>query len=114
MSPLYITGTTRDGIPLMGGIFAMKDQEGFPVDASLHECQHKGLCPDWAEYLADAGRQKQWKFDAAYDELTNLLGQPLASEILARFIVWGQSLLHEGSDFIAICERMMALKQNKA
>ena len=111
---LYQSGITQDGVPLLAGIFSMKDQQGFPVDASLHECQQRGLCPDWAEYLADAGRHRQWKFDAACDELRFLLGDSLTNEIIQRFKAWGAALMRLGDTFIDACERMVEAKRRNA
>lgn len=113
--PLYFTGIAPDGWPLMGGIFTMKDQEGFPVDASYDECEHRlKVHVDWAEYLADAGRQEQWKFDAASKEIEYLLGEATASDIQKRFLALGQRLTDEGNDFRAVCERIVEQKKGNA
>jgi hypothetical protein len=113
MSVLYQTGFTPDGIPLLGGIYRLKDQEGFPVDMAYELCRDKGVCPDWAEFLADAGSQKDWKFDDAFHEIEMLCGKEISGEIMERFKIWGQSLIGEGDDFISICKKMLAWKRGK-
>lgn len=62
-SPLYFTGKTPDGKLLLGGVFRMHDQEGFPIEASFEECQRKGWQVDWAEALADCWLNDPMKMD---------------------------------------------------
>lgn len=52
-SPLYITSVGTDGKFMLGGIFKMQDQVGFPVDASFEECKEHGFRIDWLEALCD-------------------------------------------------------------
>jgi len=86
--PLYTTGfvKTETGLkPLIGGIYAMKDQEGFPVEISVMYCQEKDILIDWYEFLADAGRQTSAdKFLDAEKELVNS-GCKHVAEIKAKF-----------------------------
>lgn len=56
-SPLYVTGVTPEGQPLVGGVYRMKDEFGFPIDLSVLVLREKGANVDWLELLADAGRQ---------------------------------------------------------
>jgi hypothetical protein len=51
---IYITGLTPDGIPLVGGIWRLYRQEGFPVDLSLLTIREKELVPDIMELFAEA------------------------------------------------------------
>lgn len=86
MNPIYITGHTLEGKLLMGGIFTMKDQEGFPVDTSYEICKENGHLIDWAEYLYDAGRWGIESWDRAVKEMTLLLGAE-AQEVLKRYLM---------------------------
>lgn len=63
-SPLYITGVTPDGRLLMGGVFRMQDEHGFPVDASHEECRMKGFAVDWLEALCDCWLNDPQKFES--------------------------------------------------
>lgn len=58
MSPLYFTGFS-DGKALVGGIWRMKSQEGFPVELSALQCASAGIIPDWMEAMADASTENE-------------------------------------------------------
>lgn len=51
---IYITGLTPEGIPLVGGIWRIYRQQGFPVDISLMEIREKGYLPDIMELFAES------------------------------------------------------------
>jgi hypothetical protein len=53
-SPLYITGKTTDGKILIGGVWTLWQQEGFPVEMSHLACQGRDISIDWLEAMADA------------------------------------------------------------
>lgn len=53
---IYTTGCTPDGTPLIGGVWTLRDQEGFPVEMSHLVCRDKGWAIDWMEAMADASR----------------------------------------------------------
>ena len=53
-SSLYITGTTSKGTKLIGGIWRVYRQHGFPVDLSLLEVREHGALPDVCEMMAEA------------------------------------------------------------
>jgi hypothetical protein len=72
-APLYVTGTTPEGKPLVGGIFRMKDEQGFPLDSSYDYCRESGLAIDYLELLCDAWLNSPEKYDAVVAEL-NFLG----------------------------------------
>ncbi len=74
MKPLYITGFTPEGKPLLGGIFKIKDQCGFPLDASFDLAREKGLAIDYMELLCDAWLSNCLGFDAVVRELDMLGG----------------------------------------
>lgn len=113
MSAIYCSGTTVFGQPLIAGLFAMKDQHGFPLDMSIEECRIRGMQPDWLEYLADAGRQPDWKLDAAVDEMKLIVGDG-ADEIMNRFKQMGALFRQEGDTFSDVCERIVNSKKSKA
>jgi len=51
---IYITGITDAGTPLIGGLWRLYRQEGFPLDLSLLIVREKGCAPDIAELFAEA------------------------------------------------------------
>lgn len=53
---IYATGCTPDGITLIGGVWTLHDQEGFPLEMSHLTCQQNGWRIDWMEAMADASR----------------------------------------------------------
>ena len=53
-SVIYATGCTPDGITLIGGIWKLWEQEGFPLEMSHLVCRDKGWAVDWLEAMADA------------------------------------------------------------
>ena len=53
---IYTTGCTPDGTPLIGGVWTLRDQEGFPLEMSHLVCRDKGWAIDWMEAMADASR----------------------------------------------------------
>lgn len=54
MNPLYITGINPEGKPLIGGVFRMKDEHGFPFDLSRDILRENGESVDYLELLCDA------------------------------------------------------------
>ena len=53
---IYSTGCTPDGTILIGGVWTLRDQEGFPLEMSHLVARDKGWLIDWAEAMADASR----------------------------------------------------------
>ena len=53
-SVLYITGYTPDRAPLIGGVWKLWEQEGFPLEMSHMTCLDRGWRVDWLEAMADA------------------------------------------------------------
>ena len=51
---IYMTGHTPDLVPLIGGVWTLRDQEGFPIEMSHLVCKDKGWAIDWMEAMADA------------------------------------------------------------
>lgn len=71
-TPLYITGITPDGKFLLGGVFRMKDQMGFPLDMSYEICKEKGMEIDYCELFCDAWLHDCNGFDSVCRELEML------------------------------------------
>lgn len=64
-APLYITGLNiRTGKFLLGGIYRMHDQIGFPIDCSIDECRERGYEIDWIEAMCDCWLNDCLKFDS--------------------------------------------------
>ena len=55
-SIIYATGCTSDGTMLIGGIWRLWHQEGFPLEMAHLVCRDKGWRVDWLEAMADASR----------------------------------------------------------
>lgn len=53
-NPIYCTGIGENGKPLLGGIWRMYSEQGFPIEMSHMEAQEKGCQVDWLEAMADA------------------------------------------------------------
>lgn len=51
---IYTTGANCDGVPLIGGVWTLWEQEGFPLEMSYLICRDKGWAVDWLEAMADA------------------------------------------------------------
>lgn len=70
-------------IPKLQGVFAMKDQEGFPIDMSYEMARDRGWEIDWIEAMVDASRQCIFKYDTLVDEIRML--EPNKINDLQRF-----------------------------
>ena len=88
-NPLYITGLTPGGIPLIGGIFTLKDTFGFPLDMSYELVKENGHLIDYCELLCDAWLNDCLKFDMVVRELEMLGGSHVEEWKLAG-AVWLQ------------------------
>ena len=53
-SVIYATGCTPEGAILIGGIWKLWEQEGFPIEMSHLICRDNGWAVDWLEAMADA------------------------------------------------------------
>ena len=51
---MYATGCTPEGVILLGGIWKMWEQEGFPIEMAHIFCRDKGCAVDWFEAMCDA------------------------------------------------------------
>lgn len=113
-NPLYLSGITPDGIPLMAGIYRMKDEIGFPISVSYEMIKDNQWCPDWCEFLADAGRQKDWKLDDALHEMKMLVGEHLTAEIFEKFKFYGATIWTvngKNQTFAEVCNQIVELKR---
>lgn len=112
---IYPTGSTPSGSVLIGGVFRMKDQEGFPLSESRDIARNNGCDVDWCEYLADAGRQGIEKYDEAASDL-RLLIECGADAIVDSFKVYGSVISQQNPDagFCEVCEIIWQTKREKA
>jgi hypothetical protein len=53
---IYSTGCTPDGVILVGGVWTLWNQEGFPLEMSHIICIENGWAIDWMEAMADASQ----------------------------------------------------------
>ncbi len=51
---IYTTGYTQQGVELVGGIWTLFDQEGFPIEMSYLKLKQDGKRVDWIEAMASA------------------------------------------------------------
>lgn len=115
-SPLYVTGFSPEGRPLIGGIFKMKDQEGFPLDASFDLCRDKGLAIDYMEFLCDAWLSDCLGFDSVIREL-DMLGGSRVDEWKMRgcvYISLNPEAMKAENPVDEFCKYTLALKRATA
>lgn len=55
-SVIYSTACTPEGVVLIGGVWTLRAQEGFPLEMAHMVCQTNGWRVDWLEAMADASR----------------------------------------------------------
>lgn len=55
-NPLKQIGITTEGKAVMGGLFAMADTHGFPLEDSIGLCVQLGCCPGLYDYIESAMR----------------------------------------------------------
>lgn len=75
--PLYVTAIGADGKFMLGGIFRMQDEVGFPLDASFEEIKSLGFHIDWLEALCDCWLNDCLKFDSFVRQAENCTGANL-------------------------------------
>jgi hypothetical protein len=110
MNPLYVTGHSENGRPIIGGLYHMKDQCGFPLDYEIEECRQRYWLPDYIEILADAGSQSIQKMDRVCKELELLIPEQW-DEIWKKWLVLGSHSMKECSDFEGICKAILKEKR---
>jgi hypothetical protein len=113
-SPIYVTGVSTDGKFLLGGIFKMQDQIGFPIDASFEECRNNGCQIDWLEAMADCWLNDCLKFDSFSRQAELLTSVKLKEKfkeagavILARF----PKMKNTFSPVDTVCKYVLAMKR---
>jgi hypothetical protein len=107
-SPLYITGYTPDGRRLLGGVFRLKDQHGFPLDMSFEIAKENGFLIDYAELLSDAWFNDCLKFDFITREL-DMLGGSHVEEWKQWAALWlSQNRLNQ---IDAFCRHVLTVKR---
>ena len=102
--PLRVTMTKRRGL-ILQGVFALQDQEGFPVAMSFELAKERRWNIDWIEALADAARQSVKKFESLLAEI-NLL-EPANIEAV-QHVFRGGLMESAGATF---CEKAESLYQ---
>lgn len=89
MNPIYFTGVTPGGAELVGGVFALQDEHGFPVDASFDECKRRQWEVDWLEALSDCWLNSPLKFESFARQAEALSGVRL----MEMFQGYGENIL---------------------
>ena len=68
---LYQTGFANDGRPLLGGLWRLWREDGFPVELGKLETESRGARVDWLELMADAAECGE--LPAAWRQVEGLL-----------------------------------------
>lgn len=115
MNPLYITGINPEGKPLMGGVFRMKDEHGFPLDCSRDVLKEKGWEIDYLELLCDAWLHDVDGFDSVCRELDMLDGSHVQQWKLygAVFLKQHPRAIQRTDSVDVFCRYVMAKKRMK-
>jgi hypothetical protein len=82
MTTLYTTGTP-DGRPLIGGVWRLYHQDGFPIEMSWITARDGNASIDWMEAMADASTTNN--LPALYDAMKQFLPADELTAICARF-----------------------------
>ncbi len=82
---LYITGKTPCGKPLLGGVWRMFTQDGFPVEMSHILATQRGCLVDWCEAMLDA--KESGTLPALVRQMECFLPQEAMAHIKERFVV---------------------------
>jgi len=73
-NPLYETGISTEGKRLVGGVFTLKNQAGFPLASSFEILKEQGRAIDYCELLCAAWLHDCLGFDSVTKELDMLEG----------------------------------------
>ena len=85
MNPLYHTGLTEHGDCLLGGVWRLKSQEGFPLECSYLLVKDRPyLHIDWLEAMLDASRTNECP--ALMAELETFLTSEEVLSLKLRFV----------------------------
>lgn len=90
---LYITGLNPTGIPLIGGVWRLRDQEGLPLEMSYLMAREKGFLIDWCEAMADASRSNNCPV------LMQSIGEFLPDNVINHLKAGFLSMLKSGKSF---------------
>lgn len=116
-NPIYITAVGIDGKMILGGIFKMQDQVGFPVDASFEESRQHGFVIDWLEALCDCWLNDCLKYDSFCRQASNCCGvnldakfQEAGAVVLALF----PKIKHTQNPVDVFCKYILQKKKNRS
>lgn len=66
-------GVTEDGRSVMGGVFALYDTHGLPLEVAFEALRERGMVPSWVEFFDDA-RAAGWPYRRVLARLSEALG----------------------------------------
>jgi hypothetical protein len=87
-SPLYITSITPEGKFLLGGIWKLYSQEGYPLEMSHLSCP-EGHVIDWFEAMLDASTTNECP--SLMDKISDFLPRETLSHLKRGFVLASQS-----------------------
>lgn len=103
---IYITGLTPEGIPLVGGIWRIYRQQGFPVDISLMEIREKGYLPDIMELFAES------TFYAELPQVRKQVPELFTLENIHKWNLYLESFGLKESNQFDVAEKILMEKRN--
>jgi hypothetical protein len=92
-SVLYFTGANRNNQLLIGGIWKLWEQEGFPIELSNIVCKDNLVLVDWLEAMLDASCSNNCP--SLMTHLESFLSEAELFELKIRFV----SLLKSGKTY---------------
>lgn len=95
---IYTTGYTENGVPLIGGIWTLYHQEGFPIELSNLICNNNGWLVDWMEAMIDASRSHNCP------ALMKMLESLLPDETIKHLKIGFMYIISSGKTFDQIIE----------
>jgi hypothetical protein len=115
VKPLYVTGVEPLKQRLMlGGIFKMHDQVGYPIDCCIEEAKERGFDIDWLEALCDCWLNDCLKFDSFCRQIESQTNLQLKTKfsmtgacVLAKF----PKMKNTNNPINTVCKYIMAKKQ---
>jgi hypothetical protein len=84
MSTLFQTGINPEGKPLVGGLWRMAHEMGFPLEIAYLECQQHGWAPNWREAMEDASKDNN--LPALMRQLETFLDEPTITRLKISYL----------------------------
>ena len=86
-SQLFQTGITKDGIPVMGGVFKFYETQGVPLDTILFAAIDQKWIPDWIDFYKSAtlaGMKHDRVISKLEEGISDSFGSEIASIVISK------------------------------